>query len=262
MTAQPTQLTIVAGTAVLALEDALGTERRITLHGNGHYTIDNHGRPVSMMVGHPEYHVFLDACLPEDRLAQVSFRHTYSWDPRYLGYENLWMLVSQYPREFYQGDGKRIRLPSLAEQSRWLTIQRVLVGDLLTSVSFVGPNNDAALRLLMLWLQDRVRADWDGESHNDHTLPVTPIWAELGGDRVAALNFKDRNEGYDDDGRHLAPLVWVYRHDVPHWPGPPVSYTREYLASDENDTAKAFSKFADALRDAGDHWGWPPKALA
>ncbi|NTU81923.1 MAG: hypothetical protein HGA45_21520 [Chloroflexales bacterium] len=256
----PKTVATVAGTTVLALPDALGTVRRITLHGNGHFTIDGHGLPRSSMVGHPDYSVLLDAGIPDDRMATVHFQHSYSWDPRYLGYENLWMLVGQWPHEFYPPDGKRIRLVGLATQPCWLTIKRVLVGDLLTDVTFVGPTREGALALLRSWLDDRVSPEWDGEAHNDHSLPFTPIWAELGGGRIAALSFHDRTEAFDDERRHTRPLIWTYRRDVPRPNKAPISYTREYRADDEEETAWAFKQFIAALRDDGDHWRHPEAA--
>jgi hypothetical protein len=235
----------VAGSTVLALPDSTGVERRITLYGSGHYAIDRRGLPLSLMVGHQEFAVGLHAPTPEDRMAKVLFYHSHGWDARYLGYENLWMLVSHFPGELYAGDGKRIRLPGLLDQRRRLAVKRALVGDLLADVTFVAESKDAALKLLVLWLQDRVSDEWDGEGFNDHTLPFTPVWAELGGAGLATLSFKDRSEDFDDERRHTAPLVWVVTH---------AGETVEFVAGDPTATAHAFAAFVGAVRADGDHW--------
>ena len=252
MTTPPTPGT---GVTVLALPDALGVGRRIALHPPGHYAIDARGVPSSLLVGPPDQRVYVAAPTRDDLLARLHFPHLGSWDARYLGYENLWMLLSHFPREHSPLNGARIWLPGLSAQRCWLTIRRALVGECITNVTCVGATRAEALSLLTAWLADRVSADWDGEAHHDHTLPFTPLWAEVGGGTFLSLHVTDRTED-----AAAAPLIWTVRHEVARPRSrPPLVSTYDYLASDEGETLAACTQFTRLLGGDGDHWRDGPR---
>ncbi|MBX0329112.1 hypothetical protein K2Z83_15650 [Oscillochloris sp. ZM17-4] len=242
----------LAGALLFALPDAAGTTRRIALHPPSHYAIDDRWHTSSLMVGPPDGSVELAAPANDDPLAKLRFPHLGSWDARYLGYENLWMLLSHYPRETTRdGQGHRLALPGLAGQSRWLTVQRERGDDLVEPITAVGPDPAAAMELLRAWMRDRAAPQWTG-GDEDPALGRTPLWVER--DLGVTITLSRITMPADDPRALLSPTWWTVTR---RWPRPtmlPLVTTRWFKTGTAAETAAAIRAFTGLVAGAGPHW--------
>ncbi|NNJ12142.1 hypothetical protein EKD04_017565 [Chloroflexales bacterium ZM16-3] len=249
MTATSSTPAVLAGVLLFALPDSEGVTRRIALHPPGHYAVDDRWPRLSLMVGQPDGSVELSAPTADAPRAKVSFPHLGHWDPRYLGYENLWMLITHYPYERTR-DGQRHRLmhPELAGQSRWLTVQRDRGDGLIEPITCVAPAPVLAQELLGSWMRDRAASTWSG-GDEDPSLGRSTLQVE----RILGVTITLRRVKVlpDDPMARVSPTWWTV---VRSWPRPmqePLVTTRWFSPGS---TDWAITAFVGMVAGTGPHW--------